>query len=66
MEPGHTRVNQSQGREEKWGCAKGGVLLRPHVPMQNAEESENSKFKPGLPGHYEGTLVKAGVWHVFQ
>lgn len=44
-------VNQSQGREETWGCAKGGVLLCPLVLMQNSEGSENSKLKPGLPGH---------------
>lgn len=27
---------------------------------QNSEESENSRFKPGLPGPYEGTFVELG------
>lgn len=30
-------VNQSQGREETWGCSKDGVLLCPLVLMQNSE-----------------------------
>lgn len=37
-----------------------GTSVRHHLQVRNSEESENSTFELGLPGHYKGTFVKGG------
>lgn len=37
-----------------------GTSVLHHLQVRNSEESENSTFELGLPGHYKGTFVKEG------
>lgn len=37
-----------------------GTSVHHHLQVRNSEESENSTFELGLPGHYKGTFVKGG------
>lgn len=52
---------QVRAWEEKWaGLGWGWLSPCCHVLMQNSEEFEKSRFKPGFPGAYKGTLVEVG------
>lgn len=37
-----------------------GTSVLHHLQVRNSEESENSAFELGLPGHYKGMFVKGG------
>lgn len=36
-----------------------------HDPVNNSEESKDSKIKAEFPDHYEVIFVKAGEWMAF-
>lgn len=43
-----------------------GTSVLHHLQVRNSEESENSTFELGLPGHYKGTFVKGGGCSYFN
>ena len=44
----------SQEREKKGGRLGNPLSSCCHIPVWTSKQSENPKFKSGLPGYYEG------------